>query len=58
MLANDQFLSPLNEYGPTNMEWTLVVLSNQHLGSTEAIYMANAEMLNYAEGLNYLEFRC
>lgn len=34
------------------MEWTYLVLSNQRLGSAEAIYMANAEMFDYTE------FRC
>lgn len=31
------------------MEWTLLVLSNQRLGSAEAVGMANADMLNYTE---------
>lgn len=40
------------------MEWMLLVLSNQRLGSSETIYMANAEMLNCADMLAYTETRC
>lgn len=36
-------------YETANMEWTLLVLSNQRLGSAEAIDMANAEMLDHTE---------